>query len=415
MTNKDKCKQAFGALHASGNINLEMKSKTMKKRNNFKVVRAVAAVAACAVLVFSGINYSGVFNKNNSFTMNVYAADLKEGSAVPVKIEGASNTWTIDNTFGKETFVTISFPMTIKGENIKSVDYALSKGCFQVNYVKGKSLVTGGEITEGLGRRVPHDKMIEEAKKTENWELDEDTYYKNFSLSYDKQAEDLFFVDILNSEVYDSAKLAPYWDKNASTAQKLDALNYVFDDIVVTCTVTFNNGDKAKKEIYFKAYGDKYPSLYCYTGNAPEEYEEIVDTESHSGPAAESETASEVTSEVASEAETQKTLGDKNLVTDKDAKTQQGDRVVVREEIVENSAELYGDDAKNSQVVERNELLIDVTEPQFAQWDWEPTEEDIMPNVQEAIGHKVGESFTISFEYGDCRVYHTYTILEIYR
>ena len=56
---------------------------------------------------------------------------------------------------------------------------------------------------------------------------------------------------------------------------------------------------------------------------------------------------------------------------------------------------------------------VDVEAEQFQHGDYEMSQEELYLNVEEALGHKVGDSFTVSFEYGDCRVFHRYTILEI--
>lgn len=55
----------------------------------------------------------------------------------------------------------------------------------------------------------------------------------------------------------------------------------------------------------------------------------------------------------------------------------------------------------------------DISAKQFQHGDYEMNEEELQLNVEEALGNKVGDSFTVSFEYGDCRVFNRYTILEI--
>ena len=61
-----------------------------------------------------------------------------------------------------------------------------------------------------------------------------------------------------------------------------------------------------------------------------------------------------------------------------------------------------------------NEVFsVEIDAEQFQHGDYEMSQEELQFNVEEALGNKVGDAFTVSFEYGDCRVFHRYTVLEI--
>lgn len=58
-------------------------------------------------------------------------------------------------------------------------------------------------------------------------------------------------------------------------------------------------------------------------------------------------------------------------------------------------------------------FMADISAEQFQPGDYDLDETQLQEKVGEALGKNVGDSFTVSFEYGDCRAFNRYTILEI--
>ena len=58
-------------------------------------------------------------------------------------------------------------------------------------------------------------------------------------------------------------------------------------------------------------------------------------------------------------------------------------------------------------------FVVSKESEEFQYSDYEMSDEEIMANVDKAIGKKIGDTFTLSFEFGDGSYNFTYTILEI--
>ena len=89
-----------------------------------------------------------------------------------------------------------------------------------------------------------------------------------------------------------------------------------------------------------------------------------------------------------------------------------GDQIRVS---VEKKETLAGNEGEEPQFESAGEATFVVSKDteEFKQTDYEMPEDEVEANVNKAIGKKVGESFELSFEYGDGGVTYRYTILQI--
>ncbi|MCR5543902.1 MAG: hypothetical protein K6F55_07105 [Eubacterium sp.] len=126
-------------------------------------------------------------------------------------------------------------------------------------------------------------------------------------------------------------------------------------------------------------------------------------TEATTAEATTGATTAEATTEAATEANTAAAEG---------AAVKYGDQIRVS---VEKKETLAGNEGEEPQFESAGEATFVVSKDteEFKQTDYEMPEDEVEANVNKAIGKKVGESFELSFEYGDGGVTYRYTILQI--
>ena len=126
-------------------------------------------------------------------------------------------------------------------------------------------------------------------------------------------------------------------------------------------------------------------------------------TEATTAEATTEATTAEATTEAATEATTAAAEG---------AAVKYGDQIRVS---VEKKETLAGNEGEEPQFESAGEATFVVSKDteEFKQTDYEMPEDEVEANVNKAIGKRVGESFELSFEYGDGGVTYRYTILQI--
>ncbi|MBO6115110.1 MAG: hypothetical protein J6P57_08640 [Lachnospiraceae bacterium] len=100
---------------------------------------------------------------------------------------------------------------------------------------------------------------------------------------------------------------------------------------------------------------------------------------------------------------------------DSDRTVEYGDTIetLCEVRVVGAMSNMYGVDYY-SQDVERETFVVSKESAQFIDGEFEiPSDEEIMEYVNEAIGKKKGETFTLMFSGGDGTYYHVYTIIDI--
>ena len=104
---------------------------------------AVAASVAVAVTAGAIIGFNLLGSKANSFVMTVNAAEITKDNPISVGIgEGGMSIATKDD--GMEYY--IDLPLSVKGENIKSVTYSVDKDAIAVHCRKDNNPVIDGDV-----------------------------------------------------------------------------------------------------------------------------------------------------------------------------------------------------------------------------------------------------------------------------
>ncbi|MEG3006783.1 MAG: hypothetical protein RR806_04865 [Oscillospiraceae bacterium] len=169
MTNKEKYKQAFSAIHASENLSLEVKKMTTIN-NKPKLNRLVASIAACVLIV-------------GSATV-AYATDF-------CGIKRTLQLW----VHGDQTDVTIQFD----GNGNYNIDYVDDKG--DSNHLGG-----GGVAIDENGNEIPltEDELLEHLNSPEVDYKDDGSvwvYYFDQKINItDKFKNDVCYIKLINGE-----------------------------------------------------------------------------------------------------------------------------------------------------------------------------------------------------------------------
>lgn len=235
--------------------------KVRKSRKKF--VKIFAAVAACLALIL-GINASGTFTigtdkdtdqtvaENSPFVITCYAKELEKGVSVPLKFAGYDENGYVLN--GGEDYESVAYSTGMcfkcEGDNIATVTYSIKGAVFVVSEKKGADIIT--DYTEYTGEYINAGGTAPEGCKED--ENDEENYdireLSSYTLAYDKQESDTSIFDIKgmkkNKKIYDM--LFGF----GSVDDKVDGITELTDDVVITCTVTYNNGTSESKEIVLK-------------------------------------------------------------------------------------------------------------------------------------------------------------------
>lgn len=351
---------------------------------------------------------------------------------------------------------------------MKLVSYSINKGAFQIVHPVDNNIVLKGEAVKLPGDvcKVGGGFDIETGEFVCETSTD---YYKNFTLDSNNQSGDYVFINVADylEKRTDIAKCFE-GSENFTPEEECEAYNKLLEDIVITCSVEFENGTVAEKQL--KLVAKTYTETDTLEGGEEYEYKAVgvfcelisdeADGESsadnnediaggnkanENGFAADGKDKADVDdnkddTDVDGDKDKEGAAGGKDKADEagavdgtdtagatgnagtneksekkketSDRVTKYGDTILVLEEKSDNIKAAVGGEHVINDVCEK-EIKIDVNSMEFARWDWEPTEEDIMPNVEAAEGLRVGDTFELSFEYGDGRVYYRYTILDI--
>lgn len=234
--------------------------KVRKSRKKF--VKIFAAVAACLALIL-GINASGTFTigtdkdtdqtvaENSPFVITCYAKELEKGVSVPLKFAGYDKNGYVINGGEDGESVAYNTGMRFKceGDNIATVTYSINGAAFWICEKHGNSIIT--DCTEYTGEYFNAGGFAPKGCKED--ETDEENYdireLSSYTLAYDKQESDTSIFAIKgikkNKKIYELFE-SDFVDDNVEGITKLT------DDVVITCTVTYNDGTSESKEIGLK-------------------------------------------------------------------------------------------------------------------------------------------------------------------
>ena len=221
---------------------------------------AVAASVAVAVTAGAIIGFNLLGSKANSFVMTVNAAEITKDNPISVGIgEGGMSIATKDD--GMEYY--IDLPLSVKGENIKSVTYSVDKDAIAVHCRKDNNPVIDGDVvSESIDTlfdqtHIADDmKALEATMKNEGQSVVEtnsleekllNSYvgkkYSSITLAYDNQNPDGCAIGIVGKRTNEPV---PDDESLEAKAKQLDSIigNTLY------CTVTFDDGTAQKQSIH---------------------------------------------------------------------------------------------------------------------------------------------------------------------
>ena len=221
---------------------------------------AVAASLAVAVTAGAVIGFNLFGGKANSFVMTVNAAEITKDNPVSVGLgEGGMSIATKDD--GMEYY--IDLPLSVKGENIKSVTYSVDKDAIAVHCRKDNNPVIDGDVvSESIDTlfdqtHIADDmKVLETAMENEGQSVVEtnsleekllNSYvgkkYSSITLAYDNQNPDGCAIGIVGKRTNEPV---PDDESLEAKAKQLDSIigNTLY------CTVTFDDGTVQKQSIH---------------------------------------------------------------------------------------------------------------------------------------------------------------------
>ena len=221
---------------------------------------AVAASVAVAVTAGAIIGFNLLGSKANSFVMTVNAAEITKDNPISVGIgEGGMSIATKDD--GMEYY--IDLPLSVKGENIKSVTYSVDKDAIAVHCRKDNNPVIDGDVvSESIDTlfdqtHIADDmKVLETAMENEGQSVVEtnsleekllNSYvgkkYSSITLAYDNQNPDGCAIGIVGKRTNE-----PVPDDESLEA-KAEQLDLIIGKTLY-CTVTFDDGTVQKQSIH---------------------------------------------------------------------------------------------------------------------------------------------------------------------
>ena len=255
-----KIKAPEGAVEKMLNTveSFEKKEKVIHMKKWIK--SAVAASVAVAVTAGAIIGFNLLGSKANSFVMTVNAAEITKDNPISVGIgEGGMSIATKDD--GMEYY--IDLPLSVKGENIKSVTYSVDKDAIAVHCRKDNNPVIDGDVvSESIDTlfdqtHIADDmKVLETAMENEGQSVVEtnsleekllNSYvgkkYSSITLAYDNQNPDGCAIGIVGKRTNEPV---PDDESLEAKAKQLDSIigNTLY------CTVTFDDGTAQKQSIH---------------------------------------------------------------------------------------------------------------------------------------------------------------------
>lgn len=247
-----------------------------KARRNYhmnRIVKIGVSAVACAALIIVGNATAGhymthtnqteqgeVTVEENPFVICAQAAELTRDNPVYIK-EAVSDTFGFmygDNE-GKAGFI-MEMPLSVKGDKIKSVTYSIKNGFFEVvDKEKGDSTIIDSSVYEGAPSSFVTVEETEEGKSVTIYaggeETEEDREARanqkalsSYTVAYDKQISDNTVINICGDSVLTEKEMKSLY-RSADPQETADMYNKMFEDTVITCTVTFIDGTTQEQEI----------------------------------------------------------------------------------------------------------------------------------------------------------------------
>ena len=269
----------------------------MKKRKTY-IKPAVALVACAAVVV--GVAYGDVtgkiMNNNtvstnsgtsapgkkesvvNSFAVKVKAAEvqkLEKGKETPVISEKDSDgaVWDGDEKT-QEIYYLISCPIIIEGDRIDTITYSVNHGGFRVVEPEKNSYVLSGDKYDDDEGKIGDFEVKSKVKMVKN-------FYSTFTIAAKSQQKAVIYL-------YDYKKVPKnvfekMWntdsDDNVYLEKLVEGRNAAFDNLTVTCKITYKDGTSENVDIAVKEKIMTYKE--AYHGKGDKKIKMLSDEKSH--------------------------------------------------------------------------------------------------------------------------------------
>lgn len=239
------------------------RNKKMGVKSIFK--RAAAVAASLAIIVAAGagipklqhnnkeITGGAIMPTDNHFSVTAYAQELtKTGKVYPNNYASLGYAICGSENYKDNISFAFDFPIECKGKNIDTITYAIKNGAFQISNPKGKSVVIDGEKPK-QSLNVPgssKEDIENDSEEAFQWEQ-----YKSFTVKYDNQINDKTCIDVVDtSDSWDQKKLNAYQKLDhitdtSSRTQEKNTIDFLTEDLGITCTVTYKDGSKETKKI----------------------------------------------------------------------------------------------------------------------------------------------------------------------
>lgn len=199
---------------------------------------AAAAVAIVVGTVSVGKMLGVKQDDSESFTLQVNAKEMKRADQVDVPDDYVYEV-SLSGDDGDAVTYDTSFPITCKGKNIRTVTYSIQGTIFTVtNPINERIVIDGQKPDEDIWIPAGYNGMSKVKKEAHQ--------YKSFTVDYKRQESENTLISIgYNSKVYSKAVFTP--------EGLAEVYKEFYRDVVIKCTVTFNNGKTATKEITVSA------------------------------------------------------------------------------------------------------------------------------------------------------------------
>lgn len=254
-----------------------MKEKKYVKRGTFIMNskrKAVLVICICTLLLLATSMY-GLFGRDDTgivdstqtpesgnmlqavqdlFTVKVYAAGIPDDSGdgyvplgtseyIPLSFDGGAVAYMLSSIEDGGVSYCINTGFLCEGENIEHITYSINKGTFQIVEPKDSTIVKDGEKYEDnlITGSVGGEEVAENGES-----LSVLNNYKSFTVSYDNQINDQTSINICGNtnESWDEL-----FGEKPTLEGKVAGLEKMLKDVVITCTVQYEDGSVAESQI----------------------------------------------------------------------------------------------------------------------------------------------------------------------
>ena len=233
------------------------------------------AAVACAALLVAGTIAAGhqtvqkepgaVSISKNPFVICAQAAELTKDKPVYIR-ESVSNTFGYaawdDGKTGKMGFV-MEMPLSVKGDDIKTISYHMENGFFQVTDTgETDDMIVDSEAYEGDTAEAGITERGETEATLDIYQKHADDYMvkevpsgakeqalSSYTVAYDRQSSENTTINICGTQELSQDEITAMHSSTTDPGELAKLYDKVFKDTVITCTVTFNDGTSQKRQI----------------------------------------------------------------------------------------------------------------------------------------------------------------------